>query len=502
MPSTPNHTRTGSPGALHLARYLAIQSRDARFDGAFFTAVHTTGIYCRPVCPARTPKASHITFFETASAASAEGFRPCLRCHPGAAPGSPLWQGASGIVDAARRAIVAGFLVDRSVADLAATFEISPRHLGRLFVAELGTTPGSFGALQRLALAKQLLDESELSMTDVAMASGFQSLRRFNAAIKETWGSPPSLLRKMSRESSPTDAFTLLLQYRPPYAWDQVLSFLATRAVTGTEAVVDGRYTRVVRWGNDVGLVTVSHVPARNGVALRLSRALLPHCASIVSRIRGQFDLDARPDLIAATFGEALPLAAGLRAPGTFSAFEAALRAIVGQQVSVAAGVTFMGRLVERFGVPVEDAAPSANQWRSLPSPAALAEADLDGLGFTTRRRDTIRAVATAVESGQLQLDRATDLDAYLGALCALPGVGPWTANYVAMRGLHHPDAFPEGDLILRRQAAAAVGAPTFSSKDLKRWSQSYRPWRAYAAIQLWRNSTTAQLQPPLRESE
>ncbi|WP_204062043.1 DNA-3-methyladenine glycosylase 2 family protein, partial [Planobispora siamensis] len=514
--------------------YRAVTARDARFDGRFYTAVTSTGIYCRPICPARTPASRNVRFYRHAASAEAAGFRPCKRCRPELSPGDPGWDHRGDLVGRALRLIEEGVADDTGITGLAGRLHITERHLHRLFTAELGAGPLAVARTKRLLLAKQLLTETGLPITDVAFAAGFGSVRQFNATMKETYGFTPGELRATAGRAVTGDALTLRLHRREPYDAESLMRFLAARAITGLERVdgpgspasgavtagpdrtgpgdgaadpgrvgpddgadPDGtvsagggraghwRYSRVVPGG----LVTLTALPGH--IRLEVSLADTRHLARVVSRCRRLFDLDADPGAISSALGETAlgPLVEarpGLRVPGAFDGFELAVRAVVGQQVSVAGARTLLGRIVARAGrpaVPVTDDPARGESFPGglthlFPTAGDLLEADLDGLGLTGRRVATLKALAEAVTGGELDLDGAQEPAEAVARLLEVPGVGPWTAGYIALRALRDPDAWPEGDLGLRR-AMACLGIP---DDHIDRW----RPWRAYAALHLW----------------
>jgi AraC family transcriptional regulator, regulatory protein of adaptative response / DNA-3-methyladenine glycosylase II len=463
-------------------------SRDPRFDGKFFIAVTSTGIYCRPICPVRSPKRVHIRYYPTAAAAAEAGYRPCLRCRPEAAPGSPAWLGTSAIVRRALRLIDEGCLDEGSVEDLAARLGIGTRHLDRLFVEHVGASPVAVAQTRRLHFAKRLLDETHLPITETALAAGFGSVRRFNDAFLSAYGLSPRALRSRRRSVPPVngDEVALRMAFRPPYDWEHMRSFLANRAIAGVERV-DGRgYARTVVCGEGHAVVQVSPLANENVLEFRVRGAAPGALFSLSSTARRVFDLAADPGRIVAALEHDPMLAPlvrrypGLRIPGVWDPFECAVRAVLGQQVSVAAGRTFAARLVERAGQPVSSG--ESDLTHLFPSPAALARANLDGLGLTSARVDTIRALAAAVRDG---LDLNGPAEDVLAALEALPGIGAWTAQYISLRAIGEPDAFPASDLVLRR-VASSTDAP-LSTRELEVSAEAWRPWRGYAALHLWR---------------
>ena len=502
------------------ACYRAVVARDPRFDGRFFTGVTSTRIYCRPICPARTPARRNMRFFAHAGAAEAAGFRACRRCRPEASPGSPDWNARGDLVARAVRLIADGYADGHGVDGLARRLAVTDRHLRRLVLAELGTTPIALARTTRLQTARRLLAETDLPVTEVAFASGFSSVRQFNASFQEAYGRPPSQLRSRTpRPAAAADAhragsqaahreaaadgswLTLRLACRVPFDGRSLLRFLAARAIPGVEEVSDGRYARTVRVPGGSGVIELvpplSTGRGENGRAPRQSRAAeaqvllrvqltgLRGVGQVVSRCRRLFDLDADPAAIAAALaadGALAPLVGarpGLRVPGAYDGFELAVRAVIGQQVSVPAASTLTGRLAARHGGLMEAAAgPGGGPTVLFPLPGDLAGADLSGLGLTTGRQVTLRALAAACADGRVNLDPGTDPEETAARLVDLPGVGPWTVAYILMRAAGDPDAFPGSDLGLRR-AMKRLGC---EPERADRW----RPWRAYAALHLW----------------
>lgn len=483
----------------------ASRARDPRFDGRFFIGVTTTRIYCRPICPAVAPRPAHKHYFPTAAAAAEAGFRPCLRCRPEAAPGTPAWMGTSTTVRRGLALIQAGALDEGSVDELAVRLGVGARHLHRLFVQHLGASPIAVAQTRRLHFAKRLLDETDLGMTEIALAAGFGSVRRFNDAFRSTYQRSPSAIRRgrgepalvrggsaNGRRPVADDALRFRLAYRPPYDFDGVLGFLATRAVPGVEAVAGAVYRRVVRAGGQLGTIAVRHVATARAVELELRHPDPQVAFGVVQRVRALFDLAADPAPIALAFRDDPALAAcvatapGQRLPGAFDPFELAVRAVLGQQVSVAAARTFAARLAARHGSAL--ITPAEGLTHAFPEATTLAAARLDGLGLTGARVRTLQGLAHAVAVGQLRFD--DDPADVRRALLALPGFGPWTVEYVMLRGVGDPDAFPAGDLGLRKAAAAAGRAPV-SERELAARAESWRPWRGYAVFHLWRSLAT-----------
>lgn len=475
--------------------YRALQARDARFDGRFFVGVSSTGIYCRPVCGVRLPRRENCSFFPSAAAAEADGFRPCLRCRPELAPGFAAIDAPAAIARRAASLIEDGLLNDGGLQDLARRVGVTDRHLRRVFATHFGVSPVQYAQTQRLLLAKRLLTDTALPVTEVAMASGFASLRRFNALFRERYRLAPGRLRAQASQDGAADGERLEpelrfeLAYRPPLAWDALLGFLAVRAVAGVEAVDARGYRRVVSLHSGgrqaQGWVEVRHRAARRTLEVRLSSGLQRVVPQVLARIKRVFDLDGRPDEVADALGPLAADAPGLRVPGAFDGFELAVRAILGQQVSVRAAHTVAGRIAARFGTPV--ATGVAGLDLAFPSPQALAGVGADelaGLGIVGQRARAIVALARAVRDGRVALEPGGDVDREIAQLQALPGIGDWTAQYVAMRALGWPDAFPAGDLVVMKALGAASPA---AARDA---AQAWRPWRAYAVMHLWRRHT------------
>lgn len=481
-------------------------SRDARFDGLFFTAVRTTGIYCRPVCPAPPPRAANVVYYPNAAAAEANGFRPCLRCRPELAPGDGSWHRGDHIVARALALIEAGALDAQPLAALAARLHLGERQLRRLFVERLGAAPIGVHGTRRLLFAKQLLTETALPVTDVALASGFNSLRRFNAVFQAAYRMPPRDLRKArARGATRADALTLRLGYRPPYDLAAMLEFLGGRALPGIELVDAGSYSRVIGSADAPGWLRVDAWPAGRGEpapdALRLTLHGCPpsRMQDTVQRVRRMFDLDADPGVIAAHLARDPRLAPllqarpGLRLPSGWDGFEIAVRAVIGQQVSVAAARTLTARLSQRFGAPLPEALAAHGFAHLFPTPEALVDADLDGLGLIGSRIATIRAIAAALLEGRVDFDRSRTLEDVVARWVTLPGIGPWTAQYIALRALGHPDAFPAEDLVLQKTLPrASAGEARMSAKALRAHAEAWRPWRGYAVFHLWREAAEA----------
>jgi AraC family transcriptional regulator, regulatory protein of adaptative response / DNA-3-methyladenine glycosylase II len=462
-------------------------SRDPRFDGRFFVAVTTTGIYCRPVCPAPPPKSAHVRYYESAAAAAEAGFRPCLRCRPEAAPGTPAWLGTSAVVRRALRLIEQGALDQSSVDEFASRIGVGPRHLHRLFVQHVGASPLAVAQTRRLHFAKQLIDQTSLPMTEIALAAGFGSLRRFNDAFQCAYARSPRDIRRASEPVSVRSGeMSLRLAYRPPYDWRWVQSFLATRALRGVERVDARGYARTIALPSGPAIIGVRPVSGRNELELNVHDAPAASLLQLSLAARRTFDLAADPALTAqalkpdAVLGPLVRRRPGLRIPGVWDPFECAVRAVLGQQVSVAAGRTLTDRLVERAGTRVPE--NSAGLTHVFPTPEAIAATALDGIGITGARIACLQGLARAVIERKISFDApAAELAA---ALEALPGIGAWTAQYIALRALGEPDAFPAADIVLRRMASA--GGSPLTARMLTQRAEAWRPWRSYAVMHLW----------------
>ena len=456
-------------------------SRDARFDGKFFIAVRTTRIFCRPVCPARSPQEGNVDYYPSAAAALQAGFRPCLRCRP-ESWGTPAWDGTSTTVTRALRLIDEGALESSGVDAFAERLGIGSRHLRRLFLQHLGATPIAVAQAQRLLSAKKLIDETTLPLTAIAIASRYGSIRRFNAAFRATYGRSPRELRREYKHASSEGPCTLQLRFRPPYDYDALLSFLAKRAIAGVEFIHGDVYRRTFVLDGQPGWLEI-HPGARHALTLRVESVGPARLLHVVSRVRRMFDLDADPLAINSSLqrdpllARLIKMRPGLRVAGAWDAFELGVRAILGQQVSVAGASTLTARVAARFGHPV----PFQTDGLSGTFPAAheLASADL-AIGIPAARAEAIREFARATASESLLFDGGHDAATCVGRLCAIRGLGPWTAQYIAMRALADPDAFPAGDLALLR----ATGLKT--PRELERHAERWRPWRAYAAMHIW----------------
>jgi AraC family transcriptional regulator of adaptative response / DNA-3-methyladenine glycosylase II len=460
-------------------------ARDARFDGKFFIGVLSSGVYCRPICPARTANERNVRYFRSAAAAAEAGFRPCLRCRPECSPGTPAWLGTSSTVSRALRLIGESALEDGGVELLAERLGVGSRHLRRLFLQHLGATPRAVAHTRRLHFAKKLIDETSLSMSHVALASGFGSVRRFNAAIRETYHRTPTRIRALAHQTviQPENHYLFRLRFRPPYDWKGMLAFLAARATPGVEVVESGSYRRSISLNGSHGYLEASLDESNETLAVGIQFGDPRSLFFIIERIRHMFDLNADWQAIAARLRTdpilvgRLKANPGLRVPGCWSGFELTTRAILGQQVTVKGATTLAGRIVRTFGQPF---AAASKLTHLFPPPKVLADGDLEGVGLPRARAETIRAVARAVCDGQISFEGVVEVDAFRNRLCEIPGIGKWTAQYVAMRALGEPDALPSSDLGLMRALALET------SRELEQRAEAWRPWRAYAAMYLW----------------
>ncbi|MGH9755797.1 MAG: AlkA N-terminal domain-containing protein [Blastocatellia bacterium] len=483
----------------HNSCYEALVARDSRFDGVLYVGVTTTGVYCRPVCPARTPRRDRCRFFANAAAAENAGFRPCLRCRPELAPGAAVIDSANRIASSAAQRIEAGALNEAGIDELAAEFGVSSRQLRRVVKRELGVTPTELAQTQRLLLAKHLLTDSALPAIEIAFASGFSSVRQFNALFRERYGLSPTALRRSQNPRTMEQVLTVRLDFRPPMAWPLLLKFLADRAIPGVESVEANRYWRAIQIGRgkgqskgqnkgqNKGWINVERVEGANALRVEVSLSLARRLPSLLARVKNLFDLDAHPQLIEARLGkdeklrEMAPWHSGLRLPGAFDGFEMAMRAVLGQQISVAAARTIAGRITEAFAEPVETPNPRLN--RASVSAASLSQAgvaDLTRFGLTGKRAECLIALARAVAEDEVKLEPGVNIETTIERLKRLPGIRDWTAQYIVMRALRWPDAFLHSDLGVRK----ALGET--SSKRILEIAESWRPWRAYALMHLW----------------
>ncbi len=477
--------------------YRALESRDARFDGLIFVAVKSTGVYCRPICPARTPRLENCTFYGSAAAAQDAGFRPCLRCRPETAPELASWRGTSNTVSRALALIGEGALDGdcASVERLAERLGVGERQLRRLFLQHLGASPVSVAQTRRVLFAKQLIHETRMPMTDVAAAAGFASVRRFNETFQDLFHRPPSALRRKGSASSADidDAITLCLRYRPPYDWGSIIGFLQARAIPEVEAVKNSRYFRTVEMDGSTGTIEVSHQAERQSICVKIRFPKIRSLPAIVARVRRQFDIGADIETIDAHLSNdpfLAPLVAnrpGLRAPGGWDGFELAVRAILGQQISVAAARRLAGQMSSLHGASVPQAriGPSGLS-RAFPTAERLATVKSIGLGIPAARLAALQALAQAAVADHNLFRQSGSIEETVGRLKAIRGVGEWTAHYIALRAVREMDAFPATDVGLLRGAAKVSQTAAMTSTVLLDRAESWRPWRAYAAQHLW----------------
>ncbi len=469
-------------------------ARDARFDGQFYVGVRSTGIYCRPICPANAPKSENVRFFPSAAAAGEAGFRPCLRCRPECAPGTPAWSGTSTTVRRGLRLISNGALDDGDVENLADRLGVTSRHLRRLFTKHIGASPLAVAHTQRLHFAKRLIDETTLPMSRVSSAAGYGSIRRFNDAFRKTYGRSPRELRKAGEDSDlsgRTATLTVRLPYRRPFDWSGFLEFFAARATPGVEAVNGDTYSRTMTSDDAHGVVQISPDKRDGYLSLTLHCVNTNALFETVQTAREVFDLDAPISEIRATLGKDKALKPmlrknpGVRVPGAWDGFEVTIRAILGQQISVKAATTIAGRIARKYGERLD--LPGTNIEGGLshifPTAEQLMRARLLNIGLVRSRAETIRRVSAAVVNWDLQFDVAQDPEQFCEALQSIKGIGDWTAQYVAMRALKNPDAFPGSDLGLIK----AIAYPDrVTPQELVTQAADWRPWRAYAAMLLW----------------
>ena len=470
------------------ACYEAIRARDARFDGVFFTGVKTTGIFCRPVCPARTPRTDSCVFFDTAAAAVQAGFRPCLRCRPELAPGR---QGQS-LAEAVLRRVQEAAAEGVRLVDLEKSLGLGPRQVRRLLRQEFGINAVQVMQTQRLLLARQLLEQTGQPVSEVALASGFRSLRRFNAAFLAHHGRDPSSHRRTLARPADDPEIRLRLSYRPPLAWSVLMVYFRSRLVPGVEEIEGEEYRRTVGLGRAVGWVRVWPDAVKPMLHVAVAPSLSRVLGAVQGRLRRMFDLDAHPDAIASVLSrdpllrEVSGRFPGMRVAGAWDPFELAVRSILGQQITVAAATTLSARLAARLGEPVSTPFPNLHHLAVSPqSMAPLTVEDLCGLGLVRARAAALLHLAEWTMRGGLEFPPGADHEAAVARLVAQPGIGPWTAHYIAMRALRYPDAFPAADLGLRK---AIGGGELISTREAERRAEAWKPWRAYAAIALWKS--------------
>lgn len=467
--------------------YRALCASDARFDGVFFVGVSSTGIYCRPICPAKTPKPENCTFYRSQAAAEREGYRPCLRCRPELAPKHPSHDEVNPLAAQIAARIAEGALSTEPVSALAAEFGIGERQLRRIITTQYGASPVELAQTYRLLLAKRLLTDTNLSITDVAFSAGFGSLRRFHTLFQSRYRMNPSETRKTQGATPSQTPLTFELSYRYACDWKWLFGFLAGRATTGVEIVQDGVYRRTLYWEGLTGWLSVQPNPERNLICIEISTSLAPKALAILAKCRALFDLNAPLETIEAhladdpIFTDSVKSHSGLRVPGATNGFEVAVRAILGQQVSVRSATTLAGRLAAKFGEPIETSIPELN--RLTPTPERILQAELQEIidcGIIQARARTIVGLAKTMVEDNLLLEPGVDVAATIQKLVALPGIGDWTANVVAMRAMRYPDAFPYTDLGVYKALNER------NPKKVLAMAEAWRPWRAYATLHLW----------------
>lgn len=475
--------------------YAAFKAKDARFDGRFFVGISSTGIYCRPVCRARQPKPENCTFYHTAAEAEQAGYRPCLLCRPELAPGTSITDATANLVYRAARMLEENCGSGLSLDELAGRLGCTDRHLRRVFTAEYNVSPVQYLQTCRLLLAKNLLTDTNLSVLNVAMASGFGSLRRFNDLFKKHYNLAPTALRKrMSQEKRHSSNVTLALGYRPPYPWEEMLRFLAGRAIAGVDMVKNGEYLRTVHMatsGNKhlYGWVRVGHKQEKNTLTVTVSETLLPVLPQVLARVRRLFDLYCDPDAVYETLRAMNDIRPGLcvlgtRLPGCFDTFEMSVRAVLGQQITIKAASTLAARVVEAYGTPIQTGIDGLTH--VFPSPEDILALDgpienhLGPLGVIAARARTICELAQAFQQGNIDFGPSARPEEEIKKLMAIRGIGSWTAQYIAMRAMEWPDAFLETDVGVKK------ALPDFTSKELLTIAEAWRPWRSYATMNLW----------------
>ena len=482
------------------AWYAAFKAKDARFDGRFFVGVSSTGIYCRPICPAKLPKEENCTFYESAASAEQAGYRPCLMCRPELAPGAAPIDATSALARRAARLLEENCGSGQNMEEYVHRLGCSDRHLRRAFTAAFKVSPVRYLQTCRLLLAKTLLTDTDLSVTDVAMAAGFGSLRRFNALFKTQYRLSPTALRKQAANAKGNGGdVTLILAYRPPYRWEHMLDFLARRAIPGVETVSGGKYMRTIHYVNAeqkhaYGWLRVGHRPHKNVLTVTVDSALLPALPHLLARVRNLFDLYCYPDAVYETLSAMNDIRPGLcvpgtRLPGCFEPFEMCVRAVLGQQITVKAAGTLAGRLAQAYGTPVETGVEGLTH--TFPSARDIANLDgdianhLGPLGVTRARADTIAALARSMANGGIDFALCVQPEAEIEKLLSVPGIGVWTAQYIAMRAMGWPDAFPHTDHGVKKALAP------LSENEILATAEAWRPWRGYATINLWNSLQT-----------
>ncbi len=473
-------------------------SRDARFDGLFYIAVKTTRIYCRPICTVSPPLSKNVQFFRTAVAAAEAGYRPCLRCRPECVPGSPAWNGTSTTVSRALRLIETGELDKIGVEDLASKLGMGSRQLSRLFKQHLGVSPLAVAKTRRLHFAKRLIDDSNLDMAQIAFAAGYGSVRSFNDVFKKIYQRTPGQLRKFRHHKgieSKSKGFSLVIPVRQPFDWASLIDFLSMRATPGVEFVGPELYTRTIELNGQPGRIEIRPILEKNCLSLQIHYPEIKSLFTIVERVKKIFDVNAATVEIAEHLGKSPLLEPvvgafpGLRVPGCWDGFEIAVRAILGQQISVKGATTLAGRVACRFGLPITGPDISEKDGLShlFPGSEILSKANLAEVGVVPSRALAIKELAKIVCREQINFDPGQKLEPFIEGITKVKGIGDWTAQYIAMRALRNTDAFPSADLVLLK--AASYNDDKVSVKQIKTMSESWRPWRAYSAMYLWKKS-------------
>lgn len=475
--------------------YAAFKAKDKRFDGRFFVGVSSTGIYCRPVCCAKLPKSENCTYYSTAAAAEQAGYRPCLLCRPELAPGTSVTDATASFVDRAARLLEEGCGNGENLEEIAQRLGCSGRHLRRIFAEEYHVTPLQYLQTCRLLLAKNLLTDTNLTVLDIAMTSGFRSLRRFNALFKKQYRLTPTDLRRQTGEERKSQAdITLALGFRPPYPWQQMLEFLASRAIPGVEVVRGGKYMRMVslitaEQKHVYGWISVNKHNQKDVLTVTVSASLLPSLPWVLARVRHLFDLHCDPDAVYEVLSDMNCIRPGLcalgtRLPGCFDAFEMAVRAVLGQQITIKAASTLAARLVKSYGMPVETGVAGLTHTFPKPADIIALKGDisnhLGSLGITSARAKTILALAHLFVSGDINLECCAQPEIETRKLMDIPGIGKWTAGYIAMRTMSWPDVFLETDAGIKKALAP------YTAKEMLAVAEAWRPWRSYATINLW----------------
>ncbi len=468
--------------------YAAIKSRDDRFDGKFLMGVVTTGIYCRPICPARTPLKENIRIFRHASEAAEASFRPCLRCRPELAAESQNFLGVSKSVVRALKKIEEGFLDKYTIADLASEMGVSERQLRRCFLTHLGTTPSTIATTRRLLTAKKLLNESNIPMSKVAYNAGYKSIRQFNHAIKKNYGRRPSDLRKRKESDMDNTEIILKTPFFPEYDWQYILDYFRNRCVPFFETVTNDSYKRLIKIDDKVGFIELKQCDHKN-LQVHIDPSLIDCVSQILTRVRGMFDLTCDPEHFQEIFQKDKVIMdlfrknKGIRVPGCWDFYELGIRTIINQQISIKAAVTVLDRIVRKYGLTHRE----DSTLKLFPDAEVLRDANLDNLGLTSAKIDSIKNFSIFVLNGGLEnLKNSDSYDESVAILTAIKGIGPWTANYLLMRGLRENDAFLYGDVVFNKKIEQFYDIDSKDKKKVTEIAEQWRPWRSYATHLLW----------------